>query len=301
MSYYTSQISKSAALLAAVWLILVGAGLTPWFGGAERLAIRFFLLLADLTVREALATARSEILKSAAIAFAAAIGISCAAPVPAAAQQTAAVTTLSSEKAPASAALDATVTEAFLSVTAKGAKPLPVWLLDSAIGIYTAYKTYRNGEKFEEAARVARAALDEIARVRAETEAGRRTSEHEQRLIRTRLDAQVALIEGLDGRVKSLEQRAGSLEHTSKQLASIVTRRGCPPLHAYDRKLRRCTNRLGRTGPPHATYPPAPWTVPIPRCSARPRQLRSARAARPTHLTPRVSRGRSYSDRTPGR
>jgi hypothetical protein len=67
-------------------------------------------------------------------------------------------------------------------------------------------------------------------------------AELEQRLIRARLEAQTALIEGPDLRVTKLKNRTDRLQKTD-QVVDILTRRGCPPLHAWHRALRRCVKR----------------------------------------------------------
>jgi hypothetical protein len=235
MAHHTPLTLEAMALLAVFWLILVGAVLAPSPIVLAWLAVR-------VAVRVVLGVLLGQLMKRPAIGLAMVLAVASATPSPAAAAETCAPAAAASA-APARASLDLSVTEAFLHATRKSAKPIPFWLIETAIRIYDAYQTYRNGEKVEEAARIACAALAEVARVRGQIEAGRKLTEREQHIMRTRLEAQAALIEGLEGRVRGLEARTGRLEQQTEQTARIVTRHGCPPLQAWDRKLGRCTSR----------------------------------------------------------
>jgi hypothetical protein len=141
------------------------------------------------------------------------------------------------------AAPDAAITQAFARVVTAGAKPLPVWLLDAAARIYTAYRIHQVGKKADEAVRIALTAMNELAHVRAEIEAGRMRSEHEERAVRRRIEAQATQIEGLGKRVTAVEQRTERAEQKTNHAISVATRSGCPEFHAWDRKLGRCTKR----------------------------------------------------------
>jgi hypothetical protein len=236
MPYHTHVAANHAVLMATAWLILFGAALMPALIVLARLTVRS-------AVRATVAMLVGELLKWAAITLAAAaLAVASMTSVPAAAAETC-PPDVASSVAPESTTLDMSITAAFLSVTGKSKRPMPIWLLESAARIYTAYKAYKNGQKVEEAFRIAQAALAEISNVRTEIEAGRVFSKQEQRLTRTRLRAQEALIEGLDRRVSSLEGRTERLEQKTNQVAGVVGRRGCPALHAWDRNFRRCTNR----------------------------------------------------------
>ena len=235
--------SDQIALLALVFTVLVGAGLIPVLIVA-RLAVVIGRYIAYYAALEAFATARSEPLKWLVVTLAAVFGLGFATPASAAAVEKPAAVAASTETAPsASRDLDNAITRTFVLVTGKAAKPMPVWLLNSAVRIYTAYRTYRNGQKVEEASCIAHAALAEIAHVRAEIEAGRQVSQHEQRVTHARLEAQAEQLEGLAQRVTAVEQRTQRLEQTTGRVVRIATRRGCRTFQAFDRKLRRCTDR----------------------------------------------------------
>jgi hypothetical protein len=235
MAHHTPLTLEAMALLATFWLILLAAALAPAPLVLARLALR-------VAVRVALGALLGQLLKRLTIGLAIALAVAAATPVPAAAADACAPAATASAL-PASARLDLSVTDAFLRATGRSAKPIPFWLIETAIRIYEAYQTDRNGEKADEAARIAHAALTEVAHVRTEIEAGHKLTEFEQHVMRTRLEAHAAGIQRLDGRVRNLERRTGWLEEETKRTARIVTRHGCRPLHAWDRKLGRCTSR----------------------------------------------------------
>lgn len=230
------QTSPELVTLAAIFIILVGAGLMPALVVIVRFVFRF-------AVNEAISTASSELIKWIAIAAGALVFGLLGTPAPAA-ESGRPVAAVVSEAAPTpGGALATAITQTFARVVAAGAKPLPVWLLDAAARIYTAYRVHQVGKKADEAARIALAAMTELAHVRAEIDSGRMDSEQEQRAPRARFEAQATQIEGLEKRVKANEDRTKRLEHKADRLLSVATRPGCPKLHAWDRKLRRCTNR----------------------------------------------------------
>ena len=230
-----STFSPGAALLAATFIILIGAGLMPTLIVIARFVVRF-------AVSEAISIARSELIKWAAITAAAlAFGLA-ATPAPAAAADKPVAFALEEAVPVPGTALDTAITQTFARVVTAGAKPLPVWLLDAAARIYTAYRIHQVGKKADEAARMALAGLTELAHVRSEIEAGRMLTE-QQRATRTRLEAQAAQIEGLAKRVTAVEQRTERLEQKTDHVVSVATRPGCPELHAWDSRLGRCTNR----------------------------------------------------------
>jgi|GEM_PF-5881094 len=230
--FVTHPAPEYVVLLGVMWLILLCAGFAPRP-----------LTLVRLALRAAGAMLAGEVARWAGIILAAAaLAIASAMPAPAAAAETCAPA-LAAPAAATGDDPDPSVAEAYLRVTARSMKPMPVWLLDAAARIYEAYQASRAARRAKEAARIARAALAEIAQVRAEIEAGRVLGENQQRILRTRLEAQGAAIDGLGRRVAEVERRTQRLERSTEHVARIATRRGCPSLHAWDRKLQRCTNR----------------------------------------------------------
>jgi hypothetical protein len=227
--------SSEMSLLVAVFITFVGAGLMPGLIVVARFAVW-------LAIQEAISTALSELVKWVAITAATvALGLTVARAPAAAVEKPSTVPSAAALLAPGTA-LDTAITQTFARVITAGAKPMPVWMLDTAARIYTAYRIHQVGDKADEAGRIALAVLTEVAHLRSEIEAGRIT-EQEQDTARTRLEEQATVIEGLAKRVGEVEQRTNRLEQKTNDVVGVVTRSGCPPLHAWDRKLGQCTNR----------------------------------------------------------
>lgn len=93
-------------------------------------------------------------------------------------------------------------------------KPMPVWAIDTATRVITAWRTYTNGKKFEEASRIALAALKEVAAIKAMVEDGLEITDREYRLVRDSLEAQAGRLDLLTGRVDRVEQ--ATAEHAAR-------------------------------------------------------------------------------------
>ncbi len=149
----------------------------------------------------------------------------------------------SAGQAPSAAQPEASVVEnaieaLYRKLSGPWRKPAPVWILDSATGVYRAVQQYRNGGKVSEAVRVAHAAraevdavktgLDEVKRIGLATlkelailkeliEEGRELTDREYRLVRDLLDAQAGRLDAIVGRVGDLERFTA--EHTARMRA----------------------------------------------------------------------------------
>jgi hypothetical protein len=229
------------ALLAAGFAVLVGAGLMPAIAFAARLAVLACKVFACHALIEAIATAGREALKSLLITAAVLFGATyvAAGAWPALAEDRPTPTVA---EAPV-ADLPEAITRTFLLVASKADKPMPVWILDTAVRIYTAYRTYKNGEKVEQATRIAHAALNEIAHVRDGIEAGLYHPGDELRLIRARLEGQADRLERMGQRVDRIELNIEREMKRTSRVMKIVTRRGCQKFEAFDNRIGRCTDR----------------------------------------------------------
>jgi hypothetical protein len=230
-----------ASILGIVFLTVAGPMLMPILSIATRIALRF-------AVREGLATARSEALKLLLIlvmSTATALVVAVATPIAAEARQA-----KGAPSSPANPGLAAQVRDLFLSLTSTVGKPAPVWVADLALRIYTAWEAHKATQHAEEAGRRAALALGELAALRTEIEAGRALADAERERIEARFRAHTDAIAALATRVAGLEVRQdhqeGRLrdnERATDHIRSRVIRPGCPYLHAFDKTLRRCTNR----------------------------------------------------------
>jgi hypothetical protein len=128
--------------------------------------------------------------------------------------------------------------------------PQPTWLPELAVRLIILKKTLDNGQKVEEAVRIAETALAEVDQIRRELEAGRRMTAAELATARARLETTVVLLEALAARLAVIEARTEDhdrriAEHLRriKGISDRVRRRGCPRFHAYDWSVRRCIDR----------------------------------------------------------
>jgi hypothetical protein len=133
-----------------------------------------------------------------------------------------------------------------------GAKPLPVWALDSALLAYRAFKTYRTGEKVEEVRQHVVTTLKLVAEIRQNIDAGRDTSDRQYRRMREQLDAHGAQLGELLTRINALEDKqqrtATQVDSLSQRAARIevrVLRRGCGYLRAQ--RNGRCVDVTNHT------------------------------------------------------
>ena len=85
-------------------------------------------------------------------------------------------------------------------------KPIPVWATEWAARVYTAWKTYKNGERVEAIDKEVQAVLQIVADIALQVEAGQEMTDREFRLTRDLLDAHGRRIDDLTARVDRIDR-----------------------------------------------------------------------------------------------
>lgn len=200
------QAHPDLAILTAFASILVGAGSMP-------LLVVLTRYVASVLINELISTLRGEFIKWLHVALALALGFA-AVPAPAVEITKPAVSQVVDSGAP-SAPLVAAMIDAFARVTAVGSKPIPAWVMDLGVRLYTAYRVYQIGKKADRVAALALAALNEN---RTEVEARRLRYDGEQQATRMRIEALAVEMETLNGRVTAVEKRAQRIDRRPSRL-----------------------------------------------------------------------------------